>query len=72
MLRHDWKKVLTKAWSIRLIAIAFLLTAVEVAFGIFGAPMWIPAGLFAALSGLVSAGAFVARLYAQKEFKDAD
>jgi hypothetical protein len=72
MLRSDWKRILTKAWSVRLIALAFLLTALEVAFSITGAPLGIPSGIFAALSGLTSAGAFAARLYAQKEFKDAD
>ncbi len=71
-LHPDWVQILTKAWSIRLTALAFLLTAIEVGFGIFGAPFGIPTGVFAALSGLVSAGAFTARLYAQKEFKDAD
>lgn len=72
MLRRDWKHVLKKAWSIRLIALAFLLTAIEVVLGFFGAPIWLPTGVFAALSGLVTAGAFVARLYAQKDLKDAD
>lgn len=68
MLRPDWKKILTKAWSIRLTAIAFVLTAIEVSFSVFGAPVFIPVGLFAALSGITSAAAFVARLYAQKDF----
>lgn len=70
MLHRDWKKILTKAWSIRLIVLAFILTGLEVAFAITGAPFGIPTGVFAALSGLVSAGAFAARLYAQKEFTE--
>lgn len=72
MLHADWKKILTKAWSVRLTVLAFLLTAIEVAFSVYGAPAFIPLGTFAVLSGLTTAGAFAARLYAQKEFKDAD
>jgi hypothetical protein len=72
MLHPDWKKILTKAWSQRLNALAFVLTVLEVIFAVYGAPAFIPLGTFAVLSGLTTAGAFVARLYAQKEFKDAD
>lgn len=70
MLRSDWKKILTRAWSIRLTVLAALLTSIEVAFSVFGAPFGIPAGIFAGLSGITSGFAFAARLYAQKEFKD--
>lgn len=73
MLIDDWKIILRKAWSVRLIAVAFALTGIETAFAVFGQPSFIPTGLFAALSGLTSAGAFVARLYAQAPFtKDSD
>lgn len=68
-MQDNWLQILKKAWSIRLIAVAFILTAIEAGFGLYGTPEWIPPGLFAALSGLVTAGAFMARLYAQKEFK---
>lgn len=72
-LLEDWKHVLKTAWSIRLIVLAAVLSAVEVYFGIYGAPVWMPLGTFAALSGLTSAAAFAARLYAQpiKEKTDA-
>lgn len=62
---HDWKYILQYAWSIRLIVLAAMLSGVEVYFQIFGAPLWMPLGTFAGLSSVVSAGAFVARLYAQ-------
>jgi hypothetical protein len=65
-LIDDWRRVVKKAWSSRLIVIAFVLTAVEVILPFFNED--IPRGLFAALSGLAVAGAFVARLVAQKEF----
>jgi hypothetical protein len=71
-LHRDWKEILRKAWSVRLIALAFLLTGVETAFGVFGQPSFVPVGLFAALSGVTSAAAFVARLYAQPSLAKED
>lgn len=71
-LHADWRKIIVKAWSIRLIALAFILTVIEVIFAVYGAPSFIPLGTFAVLSGLTTAGAFAARLLAQKEFHDAD
>jgi hypothetical protein len=71
-LGKDWKTVVKKAWSIRLILLAAALSAVEVYFQIFGAPLWMPLGAFAGLSAITSAGAFVARIVAQKEITNAD
>ena len=59
----NWRRVLARAWSIRLIVAAFVLTAAEVA---LDGVLAIPPGLFAALSGLATAGAFCARLVAQQ------
>ena len=64
-MRSDWKRILRKAWSIRLLLAAGVLSAVEVALPFFSDGM--PRGLFAALSGLSVGGAFVARLLAQKD-----
>lgn len=58
-------RVLKHAWSVRLIAMAGLLSGLEVAL-----PYFTPqthTRVFAALSGLVCAAAFVARLVAQKK-----
>lgn len=63
-LRNDWKDVLRKAWSIRLMLLAGLLSAAEVVL-----PMYsyvIPDNVFAILSGVTVCAAFVARLVAQK------
>jgi hypothetical protein len=68
MLIRDWKRVLRKAWSVRLVVIAALMSGVEIALPFFSDV--IPRGLFAGLSFLSVAGAFMARFYAQKEFKD--
>lgn len=67
-LIDDWRRVLSKAWSIRLLMFAGLLSGVEVALPFLGG--LIPHGLFAALSLIVTAGAFVARIVAQKDFED--
>jgi hypothetical protein len=71
MLRPDWKKILTKAHSQRFTALAIGLSGLEVYFAVFGAPVFIPLGLFASLSAVTSALAFYFRMAAQKEFDDA-
>ena len=67
-LSHDWRRVLRRAWSVRLMALAILLTAAEVGVPYLGDLL--PARLMSALAGLSAGGAFVARLIAQKEFED--
>lgn len=57
---HNWRAVLRKAWSVRLMILAALLSGGEVVLPFF--QDWIPAGVFAGLSGLTVAAAFVARL----------
>jgi hypothetical protein len=65
-LLEDWKDVLTKAWSVRLMVVAALLSGMEVALPFMVDIISIPRGSFAALSGITTAAAFVARLVAQK------
>ena len=70
MLLPNWRSVLLHAWSIKLMLLAGLLSGVEVVVPLakgFGWIEWMPAGAFAALSGLVVAAAFIARLVAQRE-----
>lgn len=64
----DWKRVVRKAWSIRLLLLAGVLSAAEVALPFFGDTL--PRGWFAALSALSVGAAFVARLVAQKSMSD--
>lgn len=75
-LRDDWKKLILKAWSVRFMAGAVVLSALEVGFSIFANDPPIPRGIFAGLSALTSGLAFYARLVAQKgitpESGDAD
>lgn len=67
-LTPDWRRVLARAWSIRLILLAAILSGAEVAM-MFWVPDW-PAGLLAAVSGLVSAAALVSRILAQSNMED--
>jgi hypothetical protein len=68
MLINDWRRVLRRAWSVRLMVAAAVLSAAEVALPFMGGV--IPPGILAALSALATAGAFVARIYAQRDFED--
>jgi hypothetical protein len=70
-LRSDWRFILRRAWSIRLLILAGLLSGLETALSLWGGGTLVPPGAFAALSGVVTAAAFVARLVAQKGFPDA-
>lgn len=63
-LLPEWKIILRKAWSIRLMLFAGLLSGAEVVLPLFADA--IPRGLFAGLSIFVICGAFVSRIVAQK------
>lgn len=66
-LAQNWRTLLRKAWSVRLMVLAFLLTMAEVMLPFFSDA--VPPKLFAVLSGLAVAGAFVSRLIAQKDMQ---
>lgn len=61
----NWKAVAKKAWSMRLIALSTILSAIEVAIPYLDDTM--PRGMFAVLAGFVSVAAAMARLVAQPE-----
>jgi hypothetical protein len=67
-LRRDWRKIVRYAWSMKLLAAAGLLQGVEIALPLARDIVEIPAGIFAGLSLLATAAAFVARILAQKQF----
>ncbi|MBN7764066.1 MULTISPECIES: hypothetical protein [Nitratireductor] len=69
-LIHNWKAVLRYAWSIRFLVLAAVLSGVEVALPLVVGVIPIPAGIFAALSFVTVAAAFIARIIAQKEISD--
>lgn len=62
-LVSNWRRILRRAWSIRLILLAGVLSGVEIILPYFETA--IPTGTFAALSALATGGAFVARIIAQ-------
>lgn len=70
MLVRNWRQVLKRAWSVRLMLIAGLLSGLEFAIPYLDGYVDIPPRLFALLSGLTVAAAFVARLLAQKDVAD--
>ena len=67
-LLADWKEIVKKAWSVRLMVVAGLLSGIEVVLPMFDGA--IPRGVFAGASGVVTMAAFVARLLAQKNLGD--
>ena len=61
----NWKDILKKAWSIRFILMAALLSSAEVILPFFADS--IPRGIFAALTLIAVSGAFISRLIVQKD-----
>jgi hypothetical protein len=59
-LKDDWRDVVRKAWSVKFMVLAFVLTMAEVMLPFFSDA--VPPRTFAVLSGLAVAGAFVTRL----------
>lgn len=66
-LYSNWKDIVKKAWSIKFIIIAGLLSATEVILPLFFD--YFDRGTFAILSFIAVSGAFVSRLIAQKDIE---
>lgn len=60
----NWREVLKWAWSIRLAALAAVLSGVEIALPFFAESF--PRGPFALASFFATVGAFIARFVAQQ------
>lgn len=72
-LVEDWRRILRKAWSIKLVILAAIMSGLEVALGFADASLLgMPRGVFAALAGVVSLLALPARLIAQRSMQDVD
>lgn len=68
-LIDNWCRVLKWAWSVRLMALAAILSGAEVLIQVlvaYGYQPPIPSMLFASLSGLVTVAAFIARFVVQR------
>lgn len=72
MLVKNWRQVLKRAWSVRLLLAAGFFSGAEVFLPLIDGYVDMPRGLFAAMSGLSAAGAFVSRFLAQKDLPHAD
>lgn len=64
-LDPQWRAIVKRAWSIRLMAVAGTLSGAEVVLPMFGD--MIPRGWFAVLNFAVVAAALIARLIAQEK-----
>ncbi|WP_062206812.1 hypothetical protein [Aureimonas sp. AU12] len=65
-----WRRVLKRAWSIRLMVLAFVFSALEIFLPALDGVLPIPDRAFAGLSALTAGAAFVARLVAQSSVSE--
>lgn len=71
MLVHNWRAVLKHAWSVRLMALAFLFIALEPIYT-FVAATWVSRNIYIQLgmsivTGLLTIAAIIARIYVQQK-----
>lgn len=64
-LKPDWKEILKKAWSIRFMVLAGVLSGIEIILPMFADRF--PRNLFASLSFIFVAAAFVSRIIVQRD-----
>lgn len=67
-----WRRVLRRAWSVRLMIVAAIFTGAEIALPLLDGVFPLDRGVFAGLSFLATAGAFVARFVAQPSLQGDD
>ena len=68
----NWRRVLSRAWSVRFILLAALFSGAEIALPYLDGYLPIGRGVFAALTFAATAGAFAARLVAQSSVSGGD
>lgn len=66
MIVENWRTVLSRAWSVRLLAVAGILTGIEAALPLLDGYVNVPRWVFSTLTALVVCAAFIARFIAQK------
>lgn len=67
-LKSDWKEILRKAWSVRLIILAAIFSGLEVVVPLFYDAF--PRNTFAVLSGITTAAALIARVMMQRNMDE--
>lgn len=68
-LVQNWRAVLAHAWSVRILALAAVLSGIEVALPFVGAKLPIPDAAKAFVFFSITAGALVSRFVAQEKLK---
>ncbi|UED32722.1 hypothetical protein [Rhizobium ruizarguesonis] len=71
MLVHNWRAVLKRAWSVRLMALALLFIIIEPVYT-FVAATWVSRNLYIQLAmsvatGLLAVAAIIARIFVQQK-----
>ncbi|MBY5852505.1 DUF7940 domain-containing protein [Rhizobium ruizarguesonis] len=71
MLVHNWRAVLRRAWSVRLVALGLLFIVVEPVTNVVAAS-WVSGNLYIQLamstaSGLFAAATIIARIFVQQQ-----
>lgn len=69
MLLPDWKDILTRAWSVKCLTLAAVVSGCETIVQLSGASLFPPA-VASAVTGLLAAVGILARVLAQKEAED--
>ncbi|TBY84149.1 hypothetical protein [Rhizobium leguminosarum] len=71
MLVHNWRAVLKRAWSVRLMALALLFIIIEPVYS-FVAATWVSRNIYiqlamSAITGLLAVAAIIARIFVQQK-----
>lgn len=71
MLVHNWREVLRRAWSVRLMALALLFIIIEPVYT-FVAATWVAKNIYIQLgmsivTGLLAVAAIIARIFFQQK-----
>ncbi|WP_434713003.1 hypothetical protein NMA58_08475 [Rhizobium sp. YTUHZ045] len=71
MLVHNWREVLKRAWSVRLMVLALLFIVIEPIYN-FVAATWVSRNIYiqlamSAITGLLAVAAIVARIFVQQK-----
>ncbi|MGO7322978.1 hypothetical protein ACCS95_23180 [Rhizobium ruizarguesonis] len=71
MLVHNWRAVLKRAWSVRLMALALLFIIIELVYT-FVAATWVSRNIYIQLAmsvatGLLAVAAIIARIFVQQK-----
>ena len=68
-LHRDWWAILTRAWSMRLLALSFIADGLDVVAD-YALPAFMPAGSYLVLSFALKGAALAARVVAQRNLSE--